>query len=122
MKIIESEQLVFCDVDDTLVMWGKAKKGEKVIVVTNPYGKEQNYVRPHVGHIRILKDRKARGAHIVVWSAGGHKWAEAVIKALKLEQYVDTVMSKPLMYIDDKKAKDIMGEHLYLPYESGYGR
>jgi len=121
MKIIDKESIVFADVDDTLVMWGKAKKGEKVVAITSPHDGKLEYLRPHKGHIKILKDRKSRGSYIIVWSAGGFAWAEAVVKALGLEKYVDQVMTKPHLYIDDKKAKEFMGEHVYLPYGGTYG-
>ena len=122
MRVVEVESTIFCDVDDTLVMWDKPKKGDIVVAITNPHGGEQNYLLPHRGHIKILKDRKARGSFIVVWSAGGYAWARAVVKALDLEAHVDLIMSKPHMYIDDKKASAFMGEHLYLPFEGKYGR
>lgn len=120
--IIKKESTIFCDVDDTLVMWGKAKKGEKVVAITEPHSGAQVYLRPHEAHIKILKDRKARGSFIVVWSAGGFAWAEAVVKALQLEAYVNIVMTKPHAYIDDKSASEFMGEHIYLPYGGNYGR
>lgn len=123
MKVISQESTVFVDCDDTLVMWGvKARKGEKLVAVTNPHDGSQSYLAAHLGHIKVLKDRKARGSYVVVWSAGGYAWANSVVKALGLEPYVDLVMTKPHMYIDDKKAEEFMGEHLYIPYESGYGR
>ena len=121
MKVISQESTIFIDVDNTLVMWGKAKKHEKVVMVTCPYSAQQEVLRPHKGHIKVLKDRHARGSFIVVWSAGGYQWANAVVKALGLEQHVDLVMSKPHMYIDDKKAKGILGERLYIPYGDDYG-
>ena len=121
MKTIKQESTVFIDVDDTIVMWSvKAKKGEKVVSITNPNSGQQYYLPVHKGHLRVLKDRKARGSFIVVWSASGFAWAEAVVRALKIEDYVDLIMTKPHMYIDDKKASKWMGEHLYLPYRSGY--
>jgi len=121
MRVISQEHTIFIDVDDTLVMWGKAKKGERVIHVTCPYNHQQEVLRPHKGHIKVLKDRHARGSYITVWSAGGYQWANAVVKALGLERYVDQVMSKPSIYIDDKKAKDVLGERLYIPYGDNYG-
>ncbi len=122
MRVVEIESTIFVDVDDTLVMWGvKAKKGEKLIAVTNPHDGKQDYLAPHLGHIKVLKDRKARGSFIVVWSAGGYAWATSVVKALGIQDHVDLVMTKPHMYIDDKKASEFMTEHLYIPYESGYG-
>lgn len=121
MRVITQESTVFCDVDDTLLIWGKAKKGQKVIAVTNPHDGEQVYLRPHKGHIKILKDRFARGSYIVVWSAGGFAWANAAIKALGLEKYVHQVMTKPHMYMDDKQPNEIMGERVYLGLDSTYG-
>jgi predicted phosphatase len=123
MNIIDRESTIFIDVDDTLVMWGiKAKKGQKLIQITDPYSGDQVYLMPHAGHIKVLKDRKARGSCIIVWSAGGYKWAEKVVKALNLEAYVDFVMTKPHMYIDDKAASEFMQERLYIPFENGYGK
>lgn len=121
MNIIKNELIFFVDIDDTLVVWGKAKRGEKVIAVTNPYDDVQEYLRPHKGHIKILKERKARGSTIIVWSAGGYRWAEAVIKALKLSDYVDLIMSKPFAYMDDKTSEHFMGERVYLGIDSTYG-
>lgn len=120
MKVLKEEHLVMCDVDDTLIMWvGANVVGIKLIA--NPLTGEHHYVLPHKGHIKILKDRYARGSKIVVWSAGGYAWAEAVVEALGLTQYVSLIMSKPMMYIDDKKADEILGERCYVPYGSGYG-
>lgn len=121
MQVIRNEMLLKIDVDDTLVIWGKIKRGEKAVAVTDPYSGEQVYLRPHQGHIKVLKDRKARGAHITVWSAGGYLWAQAVVKALNLEKYVDVCSSKPIMYIDDKEAHEILGERLYLGIDNKYG-
>lgn len=121
MKVYTQESVIPVDVDNTLIMWGKAKKGEKVIHITNPNSGEQETLRPHKVHIKILKERHARGSLIVVWSKGGNQWANAVIKALGLEPYVDLVMSKPQMYIDDKTADSFMGERLYIPYGEDYG-
>lgn len=122
MKVITQESTIFIDCDETLVMWGvKAKKGQKVVAITNPHDGSQDYFGVHKGHVKILKDRKARGSYIVVWSAGGYAWANQVVKALGLELYVDLVMTKPHAYIDDKRADEFMGEHIYLPYGGSYG-
>ena len=118
MIIVDNESTIFIDIDDTLVMWGK--KENQIEVIEPLYG-EPTYVTPHKGHIKILKDRKARGSRIVLWSAGGYRWAAAVIKALNLEQYVDFVMTKPHAYLDDKQPDEFMGERIYLPYGGGYG-
>lgn len=120
MKVIENESIIFFDCDDTLVMWGLDPINPAYVI--NPYYGESERLAPHKGHIKVLKERKARGSTIVVWSAGGYKWAEAVVKALNLEEYVDLCMTKPHAYVDDKTAAEIMGERIYLPYSGGYGK
>jgi len=122
MKTITTESTIFFDVDQTLVLWGKIKKKHKVVAITCPHSGEQYYLRPHKGHIKILKDRKSRGSFITVWSAGGFAWAEAVVKALDLTQHVDLIMSKPHAYVDDKKAEEFMGERIYLGIDDSYGQ
>ena len=44
---------------------------------------------------------RSRDHTIVVWSAGGYKWAEAAVKALGLTKFVDVVMCKPSWIYDD---------------------
>lgn len=122
MKTIVSEQIIMWDVDQTLVVWGPIKKGDKIVHITCPYSGKQETLRIHLGHVKILKDRHARGATNIVWSAGGYQWATAVVKALSLQPYVHLTLSKPIMYVDDKPASAILGEHLYLQPEDSYSK
>lgn len=102
------------DCDDTLVMWHLDDKS-KNIPIESPYEKGLTYfLTPHEKHIRLMKDYKARGFTIVVWSAGGVEWAETVVKALKLEEYVDAVFTKPCRYVDDLKCNEWMGNQVYI--------
>lgn len=116
MKTVGNEVNVFCDVDDTLVHWHNdySKPGDDKIKIIDPYDKSVNYLKPHKKHIRLLKKMKGRGNFIIVWSAGGFKWAEAVVKALKLEDVVDLVMTKPAKYVDDLDASVWIGSRIYL--------
>lgn len=120
MTILKSEQLACFDCDDTLVMHRTIKATDRVVAVTNPHSGEQYYLAVHQPHVRILKERKARGATILVWSQGGWAWAEAVVKALELQDYVDIVCSKPALYVDDKPASQWMEFHTYLKEDSAY--
>jgi len=122
MKVISSEQIICVDVDQTLVLHKKLKKKDKIVIVTDPYDNAQRYLAVHIPHVKILKDRKARGAVIVVWSQSGYKWAESVVKALKLEPYVDFVLSKPIAYIDDLPVQTWLAERIYLDPDSHYGK
>jgi hypothetical protein len=122
MNVIRNESTIWVDVDQTMVVYPKDPSDRRgTVAILNPTTDEMEYLLPHAGHIKILKQRKGRGSHITVWSAGGFAWAEAVVRALELEAYVDLICTKPHIYIDDKEAKDIMGERVYLGIDGKYG-
>lgn len=130
MKTIRCNQPVFCDVDDTLIMWNLAPPDHpdsipitcpytRNRVVTDkdePFGEEQEsevqswteYVVPNKEQVEQLKRHKVRGHTVIVWSAGGYEWAEVAVKALGLEKYVDVVMEKPHWVYDDLPSHEFM--------------
>lgn len=67
-------------------------------------------VRKNLPMIRLLQEASHRGAYVIVWSAGGHRWADAVVRALNLRSEVSLVLTKPKVYFDDKPVSD------WLPY------
>lgn len=116
MKVIKGEDIVAWDVDDTLALWSKnhTEPHKDAVPILNPYSEEIVYLRPHKVHIRIMKEYKGRGFTNIVWSAGGVKWAEAVIKALGIEKHVDFIITKPNRHFDDREDKEsIIGVRLY---------
>lgn len=114
VQVFETDQVVCCDVDDTLVMWNLDDKS-KDISIPDPYSPGvSNFVTPHLAHIQLLRKFKERGFTIIVWSAGGFKWAHNVVNALEIEPFVDLVMSKPCRYIDDLACKEWMGPRIYI--------
>lgn len=109
MKTIQSDKIVCFDVDDTLIsqdveMLAKLKK--KTIIICGDYATQVAIIEENV---KALKRHKNQGQVIIVWSAAGHRWAEAVVKSLKLTQYVDFAMSKPAWYYDDIPCEKWMG-------------
>ena len=117
MKVIKSHRIVFIDVDDTLVIWDWkdiSPDGIGLITVSDPVSGFTQQLLPHERHINLLKQFKARGHTVVVWSQGGYSWADTVVKALGLEELVDVVMSKPDWYIDDIPAAAFMGKNVCL--------
>lgn len=119
MITIKSNNILWVDVDETLVFWGAPEHPtDEVIKVADPYldGERISLVK-HTRNIDLLKRNKAQGRYIVVWSAGGTLHAEAVVKALKLESYVDLVISKPFQYVDDIDMKDWGCKRVYLHKE-----
>jgi len=122
MQEIKSEQIICVDIDSTLLLWDAPMLGASYVKFSDPYDGEQKWVAAHLAHIKILKDRKARGATILVWSQSGHAWAKAAIEALKLEPWVDFVASKPIAIIDDLPASEWLQERIYLSPTSQYGK
>lgn len=115
MKVIRSSRIVMFDVDDTLVIWDwRALNPDGIGLIK--IGTE--HVLPHTRHIELMRQFKARGHTVVVWSQGGHEWAESVVKALGLEDQVDLVMDKPNWYVDDLHVSAWMRAPVYLhPYD-----
>lgn len=109
MIVIKSTPVVYFDVDNTLVSPGYSYlNGMKLGGI---------YWKINVPHVKLIKEMKARGHTIVVWSAGGPKWAAQVVKKLKLQDHVDLVIEKPRWYFDDKPASEWMGQPDYI-YQS----
>jgi hypothetical protein len=113
--IINTNETITCyDVDETLVLWFNDCDISKKINIVCPYSGAATWLKPHHRHIDLLKKHHGRKNYIIVWSAGGVLWAEAVVKALGLEEYVDLVMTKPTKFVDDLPANEILGTHIYL--------
>lgn len=122
MKVARSEHTICFDCDDTLIMWDQnhTQPFEGAVAVTCPHDGQVTYHRPHERHIGFLKKQYAKGYTVVVWSAGGVGWANAIVEALELQDHVDFVMSKPQKWVDDlSNPGDVLGTHIYLS-ENGH--
>lgn len=118
MKVFENEQVICCDIDDTIVIWNLSAQGEK-IVIPCPHSLHGEFnLKKHEPHIRLVKERLARGALFIVWSAAGFAWAKAVFQAIGLDHENIHIYSKPIAYLDDKACESWMGDRIYLPPDS----
>jgi len=112
---VKSQPTAFFDCDDTLVMWNLpdvTALEDKVISIYCDGNKSEVHVNQK--NVDLLIKLSQRGHSIVVWSAGGSNWAEAVVRDLHLEDFVDVVTSKPSYYIDDvKDSSSWMGKYSY---------
>lgn len=103
----------FFDVDNTLIFaWsdiGDDLKSKLPMIEINGL---MFYV--HETHCQKLRELKARGHTVVVWSAGGADWAETVVNLLGLAESVDAVMAKPSWYFDDLPVEDWIGRRCYV--------
>lgn len=110
-KLTEKPTSYF-DVDNTLVFaWSDIDDDLKSKLQQIYFGSEMFYV--HYGNVQKLKELKSRGHNIVVWSAGGADWAEAVVYKLGIEGWVDVVAPKPAWYFDDLPVEDWIGRRCY---------
>jgi predicted phosphatase len=120
MKVEKNRNVITFDVDDTLIIWDEFSRdltytSPDRLVVICPYDGKPYSFTVHERHVAFLKREKAKGSFVIVWSRSEGAWAEAVCKALNLEDYVDIAMSKPTKYVDDVTDVDhILGTHLFL--------
>jgi hypothetical protein len=130
MIVLPCNQVVYFDVDDTLVYSSPTAKqlqdhGIQVEAPLANYiddsgkfvessGTNKRMIVPHRAHIDQLKKHAMRHHTIVVWSAGGEKWAAAAVKAMGLEQYVSLCICKPQWCYDDKQPQDFIPKPQYL--------
>lgn len=102
------------DVDDTLLMWSIPGDYKGPLVETNYQGFTDKAI-PNIPAVKHLKKMKARGYSVVVWSAGGSDWAEAAVKALGIEDWVDVVSPKIDFHLDDvDDPTDKLGKWAYI--------
>lgn len=112
--------MIWCfDVDGTLIDWNV--NGNDVISIADPID-ETNCLVAAINHnnIRLLKEKKARGCTVIVWSQGGFAHAEQIVKALQLEAWVDLVMTKPAGIVDDIDPQDWLPKRVMIPIDAKY--
>lgn len=121
MQVVNNERVICFDIDKTLVTFSNGEDVANDIPLMDPYLGRIVYRMKHKPHVRLLINYAQRGAYVIVWSKNGYQWAEAVIKKLGLEKYVDLVATKPFAYCDDEPAEKWMGERVYIPANDDFG-
>lgn len=104
---------VFCDVDDTLVVWNPSQddllnKGVNFYWTDVNGHSVHDLIVPNTKMIQQLRLHRMRGHTIFVWSAGGEQWAFNACMALGLNNIVDHVIPKPTWIYDDKQPAEFM--------------
>lgn len=101
--VLESDKTLYVDVDDTLVIWDHM---------------HATYA-PHKVHLAKIEEFLARGQAVVIWSAGGYAWAKRVTEELGLFGRVSAVLCKPVWWMDDLTADEVLlkSGHIYLKDE-----
>lgn len=118
MRVIESDNVVMVDVDDTLVCWNLSDFPDYdrtiILHVNGPVA-----VVPHQPNINTLIKFWKLGYTVIVWSGSGWLWAKNVVEQLGLTEYVHSVQSKPRWHFDDKPAETWMGSRVYRDPKTG---
>ena len=120
MKILKREHIRPFDVDGCLIV--DQPGGAYNIDVYDAVTKQYIKVGVNSNMVRLLKEERQRGSYIVVWSRSGWEWAANVVRALNLEQYVDRVMSKPIVYFDDTPVEHWLKDRVFIGPEVRYKR
>lgn len=109
MIVISGNQFTYFDVDDSLVMWHWPADGSDDFITLEPWNDgEKVRLAVNTAMVDQLKKNALRNQTVIVWSQGGWKWAETVVKALNLEKYVTAVIEKPMWVFDDLPADQFM--------------
>lgn len=114
--ILKSDKVVPFDVDKTLIFKSEAPYTSETQWLSYDRGEGKvvnSAFIPHKSQIQLLKYLYVQGHTIIVWSGSGYRWAEAVVKALDLSEYVSLVLSKPQYYVDDRDSTIWMGRRIY---------
>lgn len=99
MKIREDIDIVFCDVDGTLIFWNE-KPGRQIRGV--PREQFHLHCTKNVELIESLKLWKSLGGKfLAVWSKGGKEHSDWAVNFIAASGYVDATLPKPQMLIDD---------------------
>lgn len=115
MRTLLSDNVLCVDVDDTLISWEEANEDsphESCVPIEIVFNDISAIYWVFRDNVQSIKTHHHKGHHIVVWSGSGHEWAETVVRALNLIDYVDIVMAKPRWLLDDLKPS----EFLPIPY------
>jgi hypothetical protein len=113
VEVIEYENSVAYDCDDTLVLWDSPNDNTPGKVAI-PFADRLVYLTPHQYHIDLMRMYKQRGYHITVWSANGHRHAANVCAALGIEAIVDHARGKLSKYVDDNpNPAEVLGTRVF---------
>jgi len=113
MHVCRSGQIVYFDIDDTLLEWKSCEEHDPGAVKVENNG-HIFYKKQIKGNLDSLKEHAHAGHVVVVWSQGGSDWAASVVKALGIEKYVDVILTKPDWYYDDKDAEHWLPERQFI--------
>lgn len=115
-QVISNELSAWVDVDDTLVMHHAPLGNPDLKYVDLDYYGTPKTLAVHTTHVELVKAYKARGYQVVVHSNNGSAWAEQVVLAIGLRDFVDEIRTKPTKVMDDQNIGNAFGALVYVPF------
>jgi len=109
----EERPHMYFDVDGTLVRPFKSFEEESEATEYDSISINNTQMKINTKVVQDLQMCRTRGHVVVVWSQGGSSWAETVVKALGIAQYVDIIIAKPSWYVDDRSPGTILDDSRY---------
>lgn len=111
----DKEKVVAFDCDDTLIMWGDTFYDPQPgrIPIVDPNDNKTMYLTPHKKHVHKVKGYFRAGYFVIIWSAGGGAWANAVARELGLHNFCHLITSKPQFVYDDLPLNEAIGTRKY---------
>lgn len=109
---------LYSDVDDTLICHNLSDFPKEDRITIRCKGRSFDAV-PHRLNLNLLIKFYKLGYDVHVWSKTGKSWAKAVVKALNIQQYVKSCLTKPDFLLDDKGADQWLGPIIYRNPKTG---
>lgn len=119
MQYLNTEQLICVDVDDSIILWNTDRIKDNFF--KNPFTGQKHSVAIHKPHVRVIKQRLARGATVILWSASGPAWAKAAAFMCDIKGDNLIIAPKPIFHLDDKPAENWMGPRMYMDPDDQWG-
>ncbi len=95
------------DVDFTLVSpvpeGFESEQGVIYLPLSHPNAKHKAWFRLHQETVNRMKLHAVQGHNVIVWSGAGSGWAEVVVKAAGLEEFVTAIEPKGFVAYDDQE-------------------
>lgn len=111
-RVLASHKIITVDTDDTLVLWD-ASKYPTLTPVDVTFAGVTSHLCIHQKNINLIRKLAKLGYEIVIWSQTGYDWAQAVSKAIGIDDIVSLYMTKPRYHVDDLPSTAWMGERIY---------
>lgn len=111
---IRKERPSYFDVDNTLLLWkgDVTEPGDNKIEMRD-LNNDVYYLTPNKMLIDLLKLDAIKGYYIVIWSNRGYNWSVEARNKLKLNNYVDECLAKPVRMFDDENPQDFLPKPLH---------